>query len=289
MPSDESGRKELADWLASRDNPLTARVFVNRVWHALFGAGMVRTVDNFGTTGEPPSHPQLLDHLAMRFMRSGWSTKELVREIVLSETYRQSSTVPDVDNQRGHAADPENRLVWRMNRRRMDAESLRDAMLVVSGQLQRTPGGPSFGADLNADYGFQHTGIRRSVYEPVFRNALPEMFEAFDFADPSLVTGARSVSTVAPQALFLMNHPFVLDQSRLAAIRILDEPAADDADRMNSLFLRTLGRVAREDERNASLAYLSQSDDAGTSEARIQAWARVCHALYSSIGFRYIE
>src|SRR5205814_3732701 len=131
VPPDHSGRLELAHWLTSPDHPLTARVMVNRVWRHLFGAGIVRTVDNFGTTGERPSHPELLDHLAVRFVADGWSVKKLVREIVLSRTYCQASTY----NERAFRADPENRLLWRVEKRRLDAEAIRHAMLAVSGEL----------------------------------------------------------------------------------------------------------------------------------------------------------
>ncbi|HEY2158083.1 MAG TPA: DUF1553 domain-containing protein, partial [Isosphaeraceae bacterium] len=223
MPSHESGRRELADWLASRDNPLTARVFVNRAWHWLFGSGIVRTPDNFGTTGEPPSNQALLDHLAVRFMEDGWSVKRLVRRIVTSRAYRLAA----VDDPRGREVDPENRLVWRANRRRLDAECLRDAMLSVSGRLDPSRGGPGFPSDLAADYGFHRDDDRRSVYLPAFRNAMPDLLEAFDVADPSLVVGRRNVSTVAPQALVLMNHPFVIEQARRAADRLRAIPGLD--------------------------------------------------------------
>src|SRR5262249_31232056 len=197
FPDGESGRRELADWIASEANPLTARVAANRVWTWLMGAGLVRSVDNFGTTGERPSHPELLDHLASRFVAEGWSVKALVREIALSHTYRQECA-----NRDALAADPENRLLGRMNRRRLDAEEIRDAMLAASGQLVTERGGPGFPAGLASDFGFKSGESRvRSVYLPVFRNALPQLFEAFDFADPSMPVGARPVSTVAPQAL----------------------------------------------------------------------------------------
>src|SRR5262249_57960434 len=137
--SKESGRRELAAWLASPDNPLTARVMVNRIWHHLFGAGLVRTVDNFGTVGERPSHPELLDYLALRFVRDGWSVKKMIRLLVLSRAYQMSS----VGRAGASAVDPENRLLSHMNRRRLDAECLRDAMLCVSGRLDRTAGGPT--------------------------------------------------------------------------------------------------------------------------------------------------
>ncbi len=217
IPAAEGGRRQLADWMAARDNPLTARVMVNRVWHWLFGAGLVRTTDNFGTTGETPSHPELLDHLAISFVEDGWSVKRLIRRIVLSRVYQLSAD----DNAEARAIDPENRRLWHMNRRRLDAECLRDAMLQISGALRPERGGPGFRDDLAEDYGFVDVSNRRSVYVPVFRNAIPELFEAFDFADPSTVTGRRNVSTVAPQALFLMNHPFVAEQSKRAGRRRL--------------------------------------------------------------------
>src|SRR5436305_9164842 len=162
MPARQSGRLQLADWLASADNPLPARVFVNRVWHWLFGSGIVRTVDNFGTTGETPSHPELLDHLAVRFVEGGWSVKALVRSIVLSRTYRQSS----VASPKAREVDPENRLFSHANRRRLEAECIRDAILSVSGALTTDRGGPSYPATLATDYGHKHTDLRRSVYSP---------------------------------------------------------------------------------------------------------------------------
>ena len=278
LPSNESGRRELADWLASDRNPLTARVFVNRAWHWLFGAGLVRTPDNFGTTGETPSHPALLDDMAVRFKADGWSVKGLVRRIVLSRTYRLASA----DDPQSRALDPENRRLWRSNRRRLDAECLRDAMLAVGGRLDRAHGGPAFEPELAADYGFKYAGIRRSVYAPVFRNALLELFEAFDFADPSLVTGRRNVSTVAPQALYLLNHPFVMEQASAAGRRLLAEPGLDDRSRLDRAYRRTLGRPPEESERRIGLEYV------GRSNAE-DAWAAVFHVLFASMDFRYVN
>jgi hypothetical protein len=289
LPSDSSGRRELAAWLASAENPLTARVLVNRVWHWLFGAGIVRTTDNFGTTGETPSHPELLDDLAVRFMEDGWSIKRLVRQIVLSHAYQLASS----DDRRARALDPENRLLWRMNRRRLDAECIRDTILVTSGQLVEDMGGPSFPADLASDYGFQQTGRRRSVYAPVFRNALPDLFEAFDFADPSMVVGRRNVSTVAPQALYLMNHPFVLEQSRHAARRLLAETRTgyDDRQRLDRVYRLALGRSPSDRERAIALEFLVQSEDAadGSPLSPEDAWALVFQALFATIDFRYVD
>ncbi|MDR3622720.1 MAG: PSD1 and planctomycete cytochrome C domain-containing protein [Paludisphaera borealis] len=278
FPSDQSGRRELADWLASADNPLTARVIANRAWHWLFGAGLVRTTDNFGTTGEAPTHPELLDWLAIRFVEDGWSTKSLVRRIVLSRTYRLAS----VDAPSGRAIDPENRLLGRANRRRLDAECLRDAMLSASGRLRYEMGGRSFPPDLAADYGFQSRDSRRGVYEPVFRNALPDLFTVFDFADPSMVVGRRDASIVAPQALFLMNNPFVLEQARHAARRLLAESAADDSDRLDAAYLRVLGRAPTESERRITLDFLARA----SAEDDEEAWSHVVHALFESADFR---
>ncbi|HJT30684.1 MAG TPA: DUF1553 domain-containing protein, partial [Pirellulales bacterium] len=213
-PSDtQSGRRELADWLAATNNTLTGRVMVNRVWHWLFRAGLVRTTDNFGSTGEIPSHPELLDHLVTQFVRDGWSVKQLVRRIVLSRTYRLAATADEPTR----AADPENRLLARSPRRRLDAECLRDALLAVSGQLDSCAGGKTLRPGVPADYGYAHNERCRSVYVPVLRNALPEVFKVFDFADPSTVTGQRPMSTTPQQALFFMNDPFVLMCAQQAA------------------------------------------------------------------------
>jgi hypothetical protein len=280
MPKDESGRVQLAEWIVSPTNPLTARVLVNRAWHWLFGYGIVRTVDNFGTTGELPSQPELLDHLAVTFVQDGWSVKRLVRRIVLSHTYRQSAA----SNAKARKADPENKLFGRANRRRLDAECIRDTMLVVSGKLTPDRGGPPFPMTLAADYGFKHTATCRSVYLPVFRNSLPEVFEAFDFADPSTVTGRRNTSTVSPQALFMMNNPFVVDQSKHAATRLLTEKHADDAARITRAYRLTLGREPSAGERAVAAKFLA---DATRKPA--DAWAALFHALFASADFRYVE
>jgi hypothetical protein len=280
FPKDQSGRLQLAEWIASKDNPLTVRVFANRAWHWLMGSGIVRTVDNFGTTGELPSHPELLDHLATQFVQDGWSVKQLVRRIVLSRTYRQLS----VGDPATVKADPENRLFGRANRRRMDAECIRDTILTVSGKLSIERGGPTFPATLAADYGFKHTATCRSVYLPVFRNSLPEVFEAFDFADTSVVTGRRNASTVAPQALFLMNNPFVIEQSKQAAARLLAENQPDDVARIRRAYRWTLGRDPTPSEREVSLKFL-----AANGRDPKDAWAALFHALFASADFRYVE
>ncbi|MDR3637168.1 MAG: DUF1553 domain-containing protein, partial [Isosphaeraceae bacterium] len=279
MASAESGRRELAAWLAAVDNPLTARVFANRAWHWLFGDGLVRTTDNFGTTGEAPSHPELLDNLAVRFMEEGWSVKALVRQIVLSRTYQQSTD----EDPKAVSVDPENRFCWRMNRRRLDAECIRDTILAVSGLLRQEMGGPTFPSELTSDYGFKPADVRRSVYAPVFRNALPELFEVLDFADPSLVIGRRNVSTVALQSLFLLNHPFVIDQARQAARRLLAENRPDDETRLVRIYRLALGRAPTDGERRIGLAFVSSR--AGTDSE--ETWSLLVQALFASIDFRY--
>ncbi len=279
----QSGRRELAEWLASAENPLTARVMANRVWHWLLGTGLVRTTDNFGTTGELPSHPELLDHLAVKFVQGNWSVKKLVREIVLSRTYQQAE-----DNPAALAADPENRLFSHTQRRRLDAECIHDAMLSVSGTLDFAVGGPTLKPGTDADYGYKHTGKRRSVYVPVLRNALPELFEMFDFADPSVVTGRRNTSTVAPQALFLMNHPFPIEQARATAQRLLVEKLSDDTARITRAYRLVLGRSPTDSERQIALKHLAA---AGRAEAlkQLDAWAQLCQALFATPDFRYVN
>jgi hypothetical protein len=280
LPRDQSGRLELAKWIASPTNPLTARVYVNRAWHWLFGSGIVRTVDTFGTTGETPSHPELLDHLATQFVREGWSVKKLVRSIALSRAYRQRS-----DNERAaQAQDPENRLYGRANRRRLDAECIRDTMLVASGGLADFRGGRNFPDSLAADYGYPQTATCRSVYLPVFRNSLPEAFEVFDFADPSMVVGKRTTSTVAPQALFLLNNRFAIDAAKQASGRLLGENLASDEARITRAYRLCLGRLPTAGERSVAARFLAS----GTAD-RKEAWAGLFQALFASADFRYVD
>jgi hypothetical protein len=280
----ESGRLQLAAWLCSPSNPLTARVMVNRVWHYLFGTGIVRTVDVFGTTGEPPSHPELLDYLALEFMGNkerGWSIKTLIRSIVLSRTYQLAGAASAA----ARANDPENRLLSHANRRRLDAEALRDSMLAVSGQLDRTAGGPSIRKGTTSETGYVFDDRRRSVYTPIFRNRLLELFEVFDFADPNLVGGRRNVSTVATQALFLLNSPFLMEQARQAARAALVVNRDDEA-KLTRAYRTALGRLPTERERDVVNRFLSAKT---TSDQRQACWERVYQALFASIDFRYVE
>ena len=294
IPADASGRRELAAWLTDPQHPLTARVFVNRAWHWLFGVGLVRTVDNFGTTGEAPSHPELLDYLATDFVAHGWSVKRLVRQLVLSRTYQLSSE----PEPRALAADPEARLRWRMARRRLDAESIRDAMLAQSGQLDLSYLGSTISdpavlkamkADMPTEYTFEFTDTRRSVYTPAFRNRVHELFEVFDFADQNTVAGQRNVSTVAPQALYLLNSPWVIEQAQAAARRMLGrEELTDDEARVERAFREALGRLPTAGERRVALAAVAGPPQ-GDPAAREAAWARLFQALWGSVDFRYLN
>jgi hypothetical protein len=288
IKSGESGRRELADWIAGVDNPLPARVFVNRVWQHLIGEGLVRTPDNFGYMGELPSHPELLDWLAVQFVSEGWSTKRIIRTIMLSRTYQLSSHAPAAAKQ----FDPENRLLSHARRRRLDAESLRDAMLLISGKLDAKVGGSTMKPGTASELGYQFatapSSTRRSVYVPVFRNTLDELFEVFDFADPNIVIGRRTSSTLATQALFLLNSPFVTDRARDAAQALLAVPDLDDADRIELAYRRSLGRFPSGTERKLALKFVAASAAEGDAD-RLAAWSVFQQTLFACIDFRYIK
>jgi hypothetical protein len=256
------------------------------------GAGLVRSTDNFGTTGERPSHPELLDHLALQFVADGWSIKQLVRSLVLSRTYQlAASATPDAAR-----LDPDNRFFTHAPRRRLEAEEIRDAMLWTSGKLNLDLGGPNFGPSPNtpppaSEYAFVYADTRRSVYTPAFRNRRLELFEAFDFADINAPISQRAVTTVAPQALFLMNHPFVHEQAKLAAERVLAEAAPDDATRIDRAYRRALGRPPTERERVLARQFVSDGEGGATAEgaARLEAWSQLHQALFASMDFRYLN
>ncbi len=256
---DGSGRLDLARSIVSRENPLTARVIVNRVWMHHFGAGLVRTPSDFGTRGEPPTHPELLDDLAVRFMDSGWSLKALHRMIVMSAAYRQSSA----DNEAGRKADPENLLLWRMNRQRLEIESLRDAMLAAAGRLDLTVGGVPFSLTALPSV------PRRSVYAFIERGRVPGMLSAFDFASPDQHAPMRFTTTVPQQALFFLNSPFVAEQSEALAARLT---ASDPAARVRQLYRWIFGREPEPREIAAGLKYVSTEDAAAPVAAKSSAW-----------------
>ena len=273
-----SGRMELANWMASAEHPLTARVFVNRVWHHLFGKGLVASVDNFGHMGQLPTNQALLDHLALRFVKEGWSVKELIRGIVLSRVYQLSS-----ETGAQAKVDVENKLHWRQNRRRLQAEAIRDSILSVSGQLNTTVGGATIKTGTTTEYDYKFGDSRRSLYTPVYRNTPLEILAVFDFADPNLVVGERTTSSVPTQALYLMNNPFVRTQSEAAAKRLLTEELIDNTARIKNAFRRTLGRNPTSSEREILLKFLGQEKD-GT-----KAWGTIFHSLYGSLDFRFLN
>ncbi|HEV2947785.1 MAG TPA: DUF1549 and DUF1553 domain-containing protein, partial [Gemmataceae bacterium] len=291
-----SGRLAMALWIASKENPLTARVMVNRVWEHLFGQGLVPTVDNFGALGEEPTNPQLLDTLAIRFMNDDkWSLKKLIRSIVLSRVYRLSST-HNADN---YNVDPSNKFLWRMEPRRLDAEEIRDAMLAAGGDLDLKR--PEVSVMLELDNGTIRPGkpmqdVRkstnyRSVFLPILRGIVPEMLQTFDAPDPNLIVGQRDVTTVAPQALFMMNNPFVIDQSTQMARRVLTAQGVDA--RIDLAYRIALGRVATPPEKTDIKRYLESYQKSVKSanpkaNAELAAWASFCQTLFASGEFRYV-
>jgi cytochrome c553 len=269
-----SGRLDLARDIASKDNPLTARVIVNRVWQHHFGMGLVRTSDNFGALGERPTHPDLLDHLASRFVASGWSLKALHREILLSATYRLSSR-SDPGNRE---ADPDNRLLWHMSPRRLEVEAWRDAMLAVAGRLDPAVGGPSY--DLAAP-----DGRRRTLYGSVSRHELNPLLRLFDFPDPNITSGQRAVTTVPLQQLFVLNGEFMVRNAQALAAR-LGGAASDDVGRIRNAFLLLYGRPATERELRLGLAFLAGADARREGLTR---WERYAQVLLSANEFLYVD
>ena len=301
LPDNSSGRLELAGWLASKDNPLTARVMVNRVWGHLFGSSIVTSQNNFGTTGQPPSHPQLLDYLAVNFMEGGWSLKSLVRELVMTRSYRMSSDF----NKSAFEKDPDNSLQWRHSPKKIDAEALRDAMLVASGNLDITR---PLGSEIAAGGDIRVGGPRpprgatnrdsatnyRSVYLPAARDNLPAALALFDPADPNLVTGKREETNVPDQALYLMNNPFVLQQAEAMAKRLLSGTGTA-REQFSKAFLLCYGRSATRQEVSASLAFLQRfliaagADSQNRNAIRHLAFATFCQSLLISAEFRYLN
>jgi hypothetical protein len=287
-----SGRRELADSLAAPANPLTARVIVNRVWLHLFGRGLVPTPDNFGAAGQPPSHPELLDALALDFTADGWSIKRLIRRIVVSRSYQLASAHAP----RNFEADPENTLVWRMSKRRLDAEALRDAALFVAGRLVPEPPvgsavartGEGLAAFVRVA-GLDASDTHRSIYLPVIRDQVFESLALFDFADPSIVTGERAMTTGPAQALYFLNGPFVIRQAEALAER-LRAGGGGDARMIEQAYRLAFTRSPTDTERDVALGFLRDfSALKSASEPVGQAWPAFCQALFASAEFRYLD
>ncbi|GDX09968.1 hypothetical protein LBMAG57_17400 [Verrucomicrobiota bacterium] len=267
-----SGRLELAAWVASRGNPLTARVIVNRVWQWHFGEGLVRTPSNFGLLSEPPSHPELLDWMAARFMEDGWSLKKLHRRIMLSATYRQGSNV----SRKVFDKDPENRLLGRFTPRRLEAEAIRDAILSVNGQLDLTPGGPA---------GDDFTIRRRSLYVQTARFQRGSYANLFDAANSDASTEKRAISTVAPQALLLLNDPWIHEQARHLAQRLLRDVPQDNAARIGRGYRLLFGRAPNDAERTIAQQIIAGGDPAVPDGG----WNDLAHVLLCGNEFIYID
>ncbi len=288
-----SGRLELADWMTRDDNPLAARVMANRIWRWHMGRGLVSSTDNFGRLGAAPTHPGLLDWLAIRFVEGNWSVKQMHRLIMLSATYRMSSRY----SPQGSGKDPENRLLWRMNRRRLEAEAIRDSILAVSANLDLELGGSLLG---QSGRGYIRPGVRydwnrRSVYLPVVRSSMYDFLRAFDFADPSVTNGDRGASVVAPQALFIMNDSVVLENSRRMASRLLAKEDLGETGRVRVAYESALGRLPDERESRQALEFVARMDAAwkervaDPGERRLRSWQGFCQALMASSEFVYLN
>jgi hypothetical protein len=301
IPAGESGRVQLADWIADARHPLTARVLVNRIWQKLFGEGLVRTVDYFGVRGEKPTHPELLDYLAARFTAGGWSQKTLIRDVVLSRAYRLSSA----HSAASMARDPENRLLWRMNRQRLDAEAIRDTMLAVSGTLALSSGGPS----LPLEYPVNVTSLspkavnppafslkkfrpvqeyERTLYLPVIRSSgqpgPAKLRDVFDFTQPAQMSGKRAETAVPTQALFLINSDTLASRSTELA-KLVQQGAGDDDHRLQELWLRVLNRPASKAERDDALRFLQSIRSSVSKDSGLAAWRELSHALLGANEF----
>jgi hypothetical protein len=292
-----SGRLEIANLIASPSNPLTARVMANRIWLHVFGRGIVPTADNFGVYGEPPSHPELLDALAARFVREGWSTKKLIRFLLMSQTFQQSSQA----SAEAVASDPQNRLLSHYSVRRLEGEAIRDAILATSGRLDRTLYGPSIQPyrEEPKDYRKLHQGPldgngRRSIYIKVTRHEGSRFLDTFDFPNPTVARGNRDTTNVPAQALALLNDPFVLDQAAFWADNLIKAQAPTLEYRLDAMFRTALGRLPHDGERARfsglakELATLHKAAPEKILESR-EVWKDMAHAIFNLKEFTYLR
>lgn len=294
----QSGRMELAQSLIEKRHPLTSRVLVNRVWRWHFGKGLVRTTDNFGLLGEPSTHPELLNWLAHRFMEQGWSIKKLHRLIMLSSTYQLGSHVDPAVVER----DPENLFYGRATVQRLEAEEIRDAMLAISGRLDRTLGGSLLNVK-NRAYFFDHTSKdltdysspRRSIYLPVVRNNVYDLFQLLDYPDAAIPNGDRTATTVAPQALLMMNSDFVSTSSKDLTTRLMALPQSDDSKRIEQLYLLAYGRNVTPDEIEQAKSFVVdfekalQATEPDPANRHLRAWASLCQIVLAANEFIYLQ
>ncbi|MEZ5396253.1 MAG: DUF1553 domain-containing protein [Bryobacterales bacterium] len=298
LSEQESGRLQLARWLTGRDHPLTSRVMANRLWRWHFGEGIVPSVDNFGHLGQLPTNQPLLDWLALRFVENGWSVKKMHRMMLLSSTYQMSS---DFDAKAAEV-DPENTLLWRFSRQRLDAEAMRDAIVSIAGDLDAEMGGSimdfkdrQYVANTAKRGGIDYDRNRRAVYLPVVRSSMYDVFSAFDFADPSTANGDRNATVVAPQALFMMNGTIVLSHTRMLAESLLADESRADGDRLREAYERVLGRLPTPEEIDRVQTFLAQVDLAlaervgDEAERRVQSWQSFCKSLIASNEFLYVN
>ncbi len=299
-PEHSSGRLELADRVLDPANPLAGRVLVNRIWHHLFGRGLVPTTDNFGKLGEPPADPQaqaLLDHLAVRFVEEGWGLKKLIRQIVSSRSWQMASTPSVAAAQR----DPLNLLLHHYPLRRLEGEAIRDKILAVSGRLDRTVGGPSvevFLTDFHGGRGQPKSGPldgngRRSLYTKIRRNFLPSFLLAFDLPVPFQAMGRRNVTNVPAQALTLMNDPFVTEQAQVWARRLLAETSLSTEARVAQMYGEAFAREPTAEEQAMAIEFLgAQAErhgaDFATDPTNEAAWADLAHALFNTKEFIFV-
>jgi hypothetical protein len=275
-----SGRLELARAIATRDNPLTARVMVNRIWQHHFGKGLVRTPSDFGLRGDPPTHPELLDYLAATFMDNGWSVKSIHRLIMQSRVYQQSSE----DDPRYQLKDPDNQLLWKMNRQRLEFEAMRDSLLAVAGRLDQTEGG------LSVDLTKVPSPPRRSVYGFIDRQNLPGLFRTFDFASPDTTNPQRHVTTVPKQALFLMNSPFVVEQARHLIQRPDISAQVKPEQRIDRLYWLLYGRAPDAEEINLGLRFVELAQPHETlAGLSLGPWEKYAQVLLLANEFVFVD
>jgi hypothetical protein len=293
----QSGRLQLAQWLVRREHPLTSRVMVNRIWRWHFGQGLAPSLDNFGKLGGLPVNQPLLDWLAHRFVDNQWSIKSMHRLILLSSTYQMSSA----HDARAAQLDPQNRLHWRTDVRRLEAEAIRDALLAVSDTLDPAMGGPVLHVP-NRGYLFDHTSRdttrydsrRRSLYMPVIRNHLYDVFQLFDAPDATVLNGDRATTTVAPQALFMMNSELVGQVSERLAAGLLQRSEADEA-RIQRLYTRAYSRKATAAEVEKAKALLADCErllrdkELDATKRRLQAWTCLCQVIVAANEFVYLQ
>ena len=289
----QSGRLELANWLTESSHSLTARVFVNRLWRWHFGRGIVATPDNFGKLGSAPSHPELLDYLARELIESGWRVKELQRSIVLSSTYRMGSTDAELDSA-GREIDPENVMLWHFPSQRLDAEQIRDSILHVTGLLDYQLGGKTVPLR-NRQFVFDHTSIdhtkydtaRRTAYFPIIRNNLAPLFQQFDYPDPTMPTGHRATTSVAPQSLLLLNADWVLDAAEKVSKRVCEDPQnATLHQRVTKLYRVVLGRDPSESEVGLALPWIKSANTESEVEGR---WTTLTQNLLIGNEFFFVR